>query len=80
MLPKNFNPQNKYDIVISNILASTLINLSKDFKNLTQTELLLSGILINQVDSIIDMYKEWINLKLIDEMEGWCLLHGNLKS
>ena len=80
LLPKNFNPQNKYDIVISNILASTLISLSKDFQNFTKSEILLSGILINQVDSIIDMYKEWINLKLIDEMEGWCLLHGNLKS
>ena len=27
-----------------------------------------------------DKYKEWIDLKLIDEMKGWCLLHGNLNS
>ncbi len=79
-LPKDFNLQNKYDIVISNILASILISLSKDFKILTKREILLSGILINQVDTIIEKYKEWIDLKLIDEMKGWCLLHGNLNS
>ena len=79
-MPKDFNLQNKYDIIISNILASILIGLSKDFKNFTKNEILLSGILINQADSVINRYEEWINLKLIDEMEGWCLLHGNLKS
>ena len=79
-LPKNFIFQNRYDIVMSNILASILISLSNDFKIFTKSEILLSGILINQVESIIDKYDEWINLKLIDEMEGWCLLHGNLNS
>ena len=34
LLPRDLIFQKKYDIVISNILASILINLSKDFKNL----------------------------------------------
>ena len=80
LLPKDFICRYKYDIIISNILASILIDLSKDFKIYAKGQILLSGILVNQVDTIINEYKDWINLKLIDEMEGWCLLHGNLNS
>lgn len=80
ILSTNFDLNQKFDVVISNILANTLISLSEKFKKVTKDELLLSGILNHQVKNIISKYESWIELKLISEEDGWCLLHGKLKS
>ena len=80
ILSNNFNFNEKFDIVLSNILANILISLSNNFEKITKNELLLSGILLNQVDQIIREYKPWIQLDLIDQEDGWCLLYGKLKS
>lgn len=80
VLSKHFSRNKKYDTVISNILASVLITLSEDFRLITKKELVLSGILISQKEIVIAKYKNWIDLKLVDKSEDWCLLHGKLKS
>ena len=69
---------NKFDIIISNILSHTLIQLSKTFKKLTQKKIILSGILDKQVSEVIDSYSDWIILKQKKNLEGWNLLEGNL--
>ncbi len=68
----------KFDIIISNILSHTLIQLSKTFKKLTQKKIILSGILDKQVSEVIDSYSDWIILKQKKNLEGWNLLEGNL--
>ena len=80
VLLKDFSQDKKYDTVISNILASVLITLSDNFRLITKKELVLSGILINQKEIVIAKYKDWIDLNLHSENEGWCLLYGKLKS
>ena len=80
VLLKDFSQNKKYDTVISNILASVLITLSDNFRLITKKELVLSGILISQKEIVIAKYKDWIDLNLHSENEGWCLLYGKLKS
>ncbi len=70
--------QKKYDILIANILAETLIQLSNSFKKLTRKNLVLCGILDKQVPKIIDTYSEWIILENKKNMDGWNLLEGKL--
>jgi ribosomal protein L11 methyltransferase len=47
-------------------------------KLLTGKRLALSGILIEQADSVIDAFSEWIDLRLCAEKEGWVILDGTL--
>ena len=68
----------KFDVVVANILSSTLIKLSENFKELTQETLILSGILNRQVTEVICTYSKWINLKVKKKNEGWNLLEGKL--
>ncbi len=68
----------KYDHVIANILSGTLIDLSPKLKSHTSNRLVLSGILIDQADKVINAFSEWINLKPHSKKEGWVLLDGEL--
>ena len=70
--------QEKFDILMANILSETLINLSSTFKILTRKKLILSGILDKQVPSVIDSYSDWIMLEKKKNLKGWNLLEGNL--
>ena len=40
--------------------------------------LILTGILKNQSQKIIDAYSDWIKLKIYEEKEEWVLLEGIL--
>ncbi len=59
-LPEN-TPDIKADLVIANILAQPLIALAPTLASLTRVggKILLSGILINQIESINKAYKNW---------------------
>lgn len=78
-LPKNMPKIHNADIVLANILAQPLILLAKtfaDFLKLTG-KIVLSGILHNQEDLILDAYKPYFN-KLKTEQQGdWLLITGN---
>ena len=67
-----------FDNVIANILSDTLIDITPKLKLLTGKRLALSGILIDQADSVIDAFSEWIDLKPYAEKEGWVILDGIL--
>ena len=67
-----------YDNVVANILSDTIINISPKLKNLTRKRLALSGILIDQVERVIDTYSDWICLKVSEEIDDWVLLNGKL--
>jgi len=68
----------KFEIVIANILSKTIISLKNILlKSLYKNgELLLSGILNNQSIEILDAYRAEINLSIIDQKEEWLLLYG----
>lgn len=68
----------KFDILMANILSKTLIQLSNDFKVLTQKKLILCGVLDRQVIDVVDAYSEWIVLEKWNSFEGWNLLEGTL--
>lgn len=67
-----------YDNVVANILSDTIINISPKLKKLTRKRLALSGILIDQVERVIDTYSDWICLKVSKEIDNWVLLDGKL--
>lgn len=67
-----------YDNVVANILSDTIINISPKLKKLTRKRLALSGILIDQVERVIDTYSDWICLKVSGEIDDWVLLNGKL--
>ena len=67
-----------YDNVVANILSNTIINISPKLKKLTRKRLALSGILIDQVERVIDTYSDWICLKVSEKIDDWVLLDGKL--
>ena len=68
----------RYDNIIVNILSNTIIRMSPRLKNLTRKRLALTGILIDQVEEVIDTYSDWICLKVSEEIDNWVLLDGEL--
>ena len=68
----------RYDNIVVNILSNTIINMSPKLKKLTRKRLALSGILVDQVERVIDTYSDWICLKVSEEIDGWVLLNGKL--
>ena len=67
-----------FDTVISNTLFNILIDIEEDLKLCTGKRLILTGILKNQSQKIIDAYSDWIKLKIYEEKEEWVLLEGIL--
>jgi len=75
--PDSFESNEKYDIVIANILATILIRLAPTLGPFIGQKLVLSGILKNQATDVIQSYSEWVSLSVQDEMDGWVLLLSN---
>lgn len=67
----------RFDVVVSNILSGTLIELSPQLtRALNRTgQLVLSGILEHQIDRVISAYPEF-RFHPPNELHEWVLLHG----
>lgn len=67
------------DVVVANILMNPLLALSGTLANLCapQGTLLLSGILTNQVNTIMAAYQTWFDFKPYCIDEDWILLVGH---
>lgn len=76
-LPDKFLPF-QADIVIANILAKPLIDLSKNIAELVAPSgsLVLSGILNEQAQSVIEAYQTWFELGQPIPLDDWCRLDG----
>ncbi|RKZ92046.1 MAG: 50S ribosomal protein L11 methyltransferase [Gammaproteobacteria bacterium] len=77
-LPEQF-PGLKADIVIANILAKPLCELSEQISELVKVdgELILSGILNEQAELVRTAYKHYnINIQTPETQEDWCRLDG----
>ena len=66
------------DIIVANILAQTLKSLAPDLAALAHfgTQILLAGILREQVQGCIDAYRAWFELQELKYVEEWALLYG----
>jgi ribosomal protein L11 methyltransferase len=77
-LPEQFRPL-KADIVIANILAQPLCELSESIAALLKpsAQLVLSGILKEQAESVITAYNQHsIQIQAPTIQEDWCRLNG----
>lgn len=76
-LPEEFTPF-EADIVLANILAKPLIELSENISALVQTQgqLVLSGILKEQADSVSNCYQSGFSMSTAVIQGDWCRLDG----
>lgn len=67
------NPDFRADALLANILAEPLISLAARFAELVRPggELLLSGILARQADSVASAYRPWFEIREIARREDW---------
>lgn len=66
------------DILLANILANSLMELEPLFAELlpVQSQILLSGILVEQAPEVIGAYAGHFAVKVIAKQDGWALLQG----
>lgn len=76
-LPEQFAPL-QADIVLANILAKPLIEMAHDISALVapQGTLVLSGILAEQAQSVVDAYQQYIVFEPLTQQEDWIRLNG----
>ena len=82
-LPGQFDAQawtQQADVVIANILAGPLVELSDVLLQFLRPAgtLLLSGLLHTQAEAVCDHYASRITLEIAGEHEGWICLRGSL--
>lgn len=74
-LPEDF-PNTQTDILVANILATPLIELAELFSSLVDKDglLALSGILVDQIESVRSAYETWFVFEEPKVKEEWVLL------
>ena len=79
-LPDDYQPK-QYDIVMANILSGPLAELAPDLSSYTKSggEIILSGILSEQAESIRTVYQQWFDMKPVIIDDGWAMLSGRKK-
>lgn len=72
--------ENKAELVIANILAGPLIELSATLINFLRPggTLLLSGLLQNQAEALCSHYGDRLPITVVSEKDGWVCLRGTL--
>ncbi len=65
------------DVILANILANVLLDMSQTLLARLKPggELVMSGILSDQVDALIAHYGDHASVIQIQQQAGWCLLH-----
>jgi len=66
------------DVLVANILAGPLVDLAASLQGLMlpRSDLALSGILLDQVDTVTAAYRPWFDIGLTGSRDGWALLSG----
>ncbi len=70
------------DLILANILADVLGDLAERFADFLKPagQIVLSGILSQQAESLLEAYRPWFELRLWRERAGWACLAGTKKS
>jgi ribosomal protein L11 methyltransferase len=68
----------KVDLLMANILAKPLVGLCEHFSKLVKLggQLVLSGILHEQLEIILDAYGEYFSELKVAQKEDWCRVNG----
>jgi ribosomal protein L11 methyltransferase len=71
-------PDQRFDLLLANILANPLIELAPRLAGLVRAggDLVLSGILAEQAETVRAAYECWFSLSDAVERGGWVRLHG----
>jgi len=77
---QHLNPIARFDVIMANILSSTLIELEPNLRIYSQSgaHIGLSGILTSQADEVVSAYEKWIDLKCSAEQDDWVILTGTV--
>lgn len=75
-------PAVQADLILANILANVLGDLAARFAGLLKPggRLVLSGILFEQAEQLVQAYRPWFEVRIWREREGWVCLEGIRKS
>lgn len=68
----------QFPVVVANILSNPLKVLAPSLCNHVEAggQLVLSGVLARQAEEVIEHYRQWINMAVWAERDGWVCLHG----
>lgn len=71
-------PAIEVDVLLANILATPLIALASHFAAITKPggHVVLSGILAEQADEVLEKYRAWFTMAPIGVRDGWVRAHG----
>ena len=71
-------PEGQFDVVVANILANPLRMLGQMLAGRVKNggQIVLSGILAEQVDEISALYQQWFDMKPATIQDGWACLFG----
>jgi len=71
-------PDQGFDLLLANILANPLVEMAGHLARLVRPagDLVLSGILRQQADTVCAAYAPWFSLSEPVERDGWVRLHG----
>ena len=71
-------PEGQFDVVVANILANPLRMFGQMLAGRVKTDgqIVLSGILAEQVEEISALYQQWFDMKPATIQDGWACLFG----
>lgn len=71
-------PARRVNIILANILTNPLIELAPVLERHTfpDSQILLTGILESQIQSVVTAYRPWFEINKMDQIEDWVLLRG----
>lgn len=81
-LPSMLSVATQCDLMLANILCEPLLQLAPTFADLIRPDgkLVMSGVLVEQIDSIRLGYNEWFDFDQIESQDDWALLVASKRS
>lgn len=75
-------PEGQFDVVVANILANPLRMLGQMLSGRVKTggQIVLSGILAEQVEEISALYAQWFDMQPATVQDGWACLFGSKRA
>ena len=75
-------PEGQFDVVVANILANPLRMLGQMLAGRVKTDgqIVLSGILAEQIEEISALYQQWFDMKPATIQDGWACLFGTKRA